>query len=134
MQILNTIATLVADKIKSIEAAHLLQHARIEVYSINEQLSKARLEALRSQMNPHFIFNCINSIDALIQSNDKYNATVYLNKFAKLLRGILDSSRQNTVSLANDLDTLKLYIELEQFRHEDKFTAEIQADDVPVAG
>ncbi len=129
LQILNTIATLVADKIKSIEAAQLLQHARIEVYSINEQLSKARLEALRSQMNPHFIFNCINSIDALIQSNDKYNATVYLNKFAKLLRGILDSSKQNTVSLANDLDTLKLYIELEQFRHEDKFTAEIQADD-----
>ncbi|MEP6846894.1 MAG: histidine kinase, partial [Panacibacter sp.] len=129
LQILNTIATLVADKIKSIEGAQLLQYARIEVYSMNEQLSKARLEALRSQMNPHFIFNCINSIDALIQSNDKYNATVYLNKFAKLLRGILDSSKQNTVSLANDLDTLKLYIELEQFRHEDKFTAEIQADD-----
>lgn len=129
LQLLNTIATLVADKIKSIEAARLLQHARIEMYAINEQLSKARLEALRSQMNPHFIFNCINSIDSLIQSNDKYNATVYLNKFAKLLRGILDSSKQNTVSLANDLDTLKLYIELEQFRHEDKFTAEIQADD-----
>ena len=129
LQILNTIATLVADKIKSIEAEQSLQHARIEMYSINEQLSKARLEALRSQMNPHFIFNCINSIDALIQSNDKYNATVYLNKFAKLIRGILDSSKQNTVSLANDLDTLKLYIELEQFRHEDKFTAEIKADD-----
>ena len=129
LQILNTIATLVADKIKSIEAEQLLQSARLEMYSINEQLSKARLEALRSQMNPHFIFNCINSIDALIQSNDKYNATIYLNKFAKLIRNILDSSKQNTVSLANDLDTLKLYIELEQFRHEDKFTAEIKADD-----
>ncbi len=129
LQILNTIATLVAEKIKSIEAEQSLQSARIEMYSINEQLSKARLEALRSQMNPHFIFNCINSIDALIQSNDKYNATVYLNKFAKLIRGILDSSKQNTVSLANDLDTLKLYIELEQFRHEDKFIAEIDVDD-----
>ena len=129
LQILNTIATLVADKIKSIESEQSLLHSKIELYSISEQLSKARLEALRSQMNPHFIFNCINSIDALIQSNDKYNATVYLNKFAKLLRGILDSSKQNTVSLANDIDTLKLYIELEQFRNEDKFTAEIQADD-----
>ena len=129
LQILNTIATLMATKIRSIEAEGFLQRTRIEMYSMNEQLSKARLEALRSQMNPHFIFNCINSIDALIQSNDKYNATVYLNKFAKLIRGILDSSKQNTISLANDLDTLKLYIQLEQFRHEDKFTAEIKADD-----
>ena len=129
LQILNTIATLVADKIKSIEAEQSLQHARIEMYSMNEQLSKAKLEALRSQMNPHFIFNCINSIDALIQSNDKYHATVYLNKFAKLIRNILDSSKQNTVTLAKDLDTLKLYIELEQLRHENKFTAEIKADD-----
>ncbi|MEO8109161.1 MAG: two-component regulator propeller domain-containing protein [Ginsengibacter sp.] len=129
LQILNTIATLMATKIRSIEAEQSLQRTRIEMYSMNEQLSKARLEALRSQMNPHFIFNCINSIDALIQSNDKYNATVYLNKFAKLIRGILDSSKQNTVSLSTDLDTLKLYIELEQFRHEDKFVAEIQADE-----
>ncbi len=126
---MNTIATLIADKIKSIEAEQSLIRSKIEIYSINEQLSKARLEALRSQMNPHFIFNCINSIDALIQSNDKYNATVYLNKFAKLIRGILDSSRQDTVSLSNDIATLKLYIELEQFRHEDKFIAEVQADD-----
>ncbi|MEO6638688.1 MAG: two-component regulator propeller domain-containing protein, partial [Ginsengibacter sp.] len=129
LQILNTIATLVADKIKSIEAEQSLLKTKIEMYSMNEQLSKARLEALRSQMNPHFIFNCINSIDALIQSNDKYNATLYLNKFAKLIRGILDSSKQNTVSLSTDLETLKLYIELEQFRHEDKFVAEIQAAD-----
>jgi ligand-binding sensor domain-containing protein len=93
------------------------------------QMAEMEMKALRSQMNPHFIFNCINSIDALIQSNDKYSATVYLNKFAKLIRNILDSSKQNTVTLAKDLDTLKLYIELEQLRHENKFTAEIKADD-----
>jgi ligand-binding sensor domain-containing protein len=93
------------------------------------QMAEMEMKALRSQMNPHFIFNCINSIDGLIQSNDKYSATVYLNKFAKLIRNILDSSKQNTVTLAKDLDTLKLYIELEQLRHENKFTAEIKADD-----
>ncbi len=129
LQILNTIATLMATKIRSIEVEQSLQHTRMEMYSMNEQLLKAKLEALRSQMNPHFIFNCINSIDALIQSNDKYHATVYLNKFAKLIRNILDSSKQNTVSLTKDLDTLQLYIELEQFRHEGKFTAAIKADD-----
>jgi LytS/YehU family sensor histidine kinase len=95
---------------------------------LKQKIAETEMMALRAQMNPHFIFNCINSIDALIQSNDKYNATVYLNKFAKLIRNILDSSKQNTISLAKDLDTLKLYIELEQLRNENKFTAEIKAD------
>ena len=129
MQVLTTIATLVANKIKSIEAEDSLQKTQFTMYSINDQLSKAKLDALRSQMNPHFIFNCINSIDALIQSNDKYLATVYLNKFAKLLRNILDSSNQNTVTLSKDLETLKLYIALQQLRYENKFTAEIRADE-----
>ncbi len=128
-QIMTTIATLMANKIKSIEAEQSLQQTNIEMYSMNEQLSKAKLEALQNQMNPHFIFNCINSIDALIQSNDKYHATVYLNKFAKLIRNILDSSKQDTIPLTKDLETLKLYIEMEQFRHENKFIATIQADD-----
>jgi len=86
------------------------------------------MRALRSQMNPHFIFNCINSIDALIQSNDKYHATVYLNKFAKLLRNILDSNKHNTVPFSKDIDTLKLYIELEELRHENKFTPIFKID------
>lgn len=129
LQLLTTIATLVANKIKSIEAEESLLQTQIEMYSISEQLSKAKLDALRSQMNPHFIFNCINSIDALIQSNDKYGATVYLNKFAKLLRNILDSSKQDTVTLSKDIDTLKLYVELEQLRHENKFIVEINVDD-----
>ena len=129
LQIMGTIAALIANKIKSFEAEQSLLRSRIEIYSMNEQLSQAKLDALRSQMNPHFIFNCINSIDALIQSNDKYYATVYLNKFAKLLRNILDSSKQNTVSLSKDLETLQLYIELEKFRNENKFTATINADE-----
>ncbi|MEO7049637.1 MAG: two-component regulator propeller domain-containing protein [Ferruginibacter sp.] len=119
-----------AEKFKNeMELEQVINSSRIEIYSMNEQLSEVKLEALRSQMNPHFIFNCINSIDALIQSNDKYYATVYLNKFAKLLRNILDSSKKNTVSLSKDLETLQLYIELEKFRHDNKFTATIDADD-----
>lgn len=96
--------------------------------ALQHKISTTEMMALRAQMNPHFIFNCINSIDALIQSNDKYNATVYLNKFARLIRNILDSSNQHVVPLQKDLDTLRLYIELEQLRNEHKFTAEI---DVP---
>ncbi|MEP6646177.1 MAG: two-component regulator propeller domain-containing protein [Saprospiraceae bacterium] len=95
---------------------------------LKQKIAETEMMALRAQMNPHFIFNCINSIDSLIQSNDKYHATIYLNKFAKLIRGILDSSKQNTVTLAKDLDTLKLYIEMEQFRTDHKFKADIKAD------
>ena len=129
LQVLTTISTLVANKIASIEAEQAVRQKQVELLGINEQLYHAKLEALRSQMNPHFIFNCINSIDALIQSNDKYLATVYLNKFARLLRNILDSSRQNTVLFSNDIATTKLYVELEQLRHENKFVAHFRIDD-----
>ncbi len=95
---------------------------------MRQQIANTEMMALRAQMNPHFIFNCINGIDALIQSNDKYQATVYLNKFARLIRNVLDSSRQQTTSLAQDLETLQLYIDLELFRTEHAFTAEIKVD------
>ncbi len=95
---------------------------------LKHRIAETEMMALRAQMNPHFIFNCINSIDALIQSNDKYQATVYLNKFAKLIRNILDSSKQNIVTLSKDIETLQLYIDLEKFRNENTFTVEIDAD------
>lgn len=102
-----------------------LVRRRIKTIRHEEELKRkvagAEMQALKAQMNPHFMFNCINSIDAFIHSNDKYNATLYLNKFAKLLRNILDSSKQNTVSFSKDVETLKLYIELEELRHEKKF-------------
>ncbi|MEC5145158.1 two-component regulator propeller domain-containing protein [Chitinophaga sp. 212800010-3] len=97
---------------------------------LQRKIAETEMMALRAQMNPHFIFNCINSIDALIHSNDKYAATIYLNKFAMLLRNILDSSRQNTVTLTKDLETLQLYIDLEQLRYENKFTAAINTDEL----
>ncbi len=97
---------------------------------MKQKIAETEMMALRAQMNPHFIFNCINSIDAMIQSDDKYHATVYLNKFAKLIRNVLDSSRQNLVPLGKDVETLKLYVELEQFRNENKFSSEIQVDEV----
>ena len=95
---------------------------------LKQKIAETEMMALRAQMNPHFIFNCINSIDAMIQSNDKYQATVYLNKFAKLIRNILDSSKQNLVPLSKDIETLQLYVDLEMFRNENKFKAEINAD------
>jgi LytS/YehU family sensor histidine kinase len=101
---------------------------------LKHQIAETEMMALRSQMNPHFIFNCINSIDAMIQSNDKYRATVYLNKFAKLIRNVLDSSKQNSVLLSKDIETLQLYVDLERFRHQNKFSVTIQVDDELMQG
>jgi ligand-binding sensor domain-containing protein len=96
--------------------------------NLKQKVAETEMMALRAQMNPHFIFNSINSIDALIMNDDKYQATMYLNKFAKLIRNILDSSKQNTVPIEKDIETLRLYIELEQLRSENAFTADIEVD------
>ena len=125
VQVLSTIATLVATKVNAIVSEHSLQLAKMEMMSINEKLAAAKLEALRSQMNPHFIFNCINSIDNLIQSNDKERATLYLAKFAKLIRSVLETSKTNTVPCWKDMETLRVYIELEALRLDNKFSYHI---------
>ncbi len=125
LQILSTIATLMANKIKSIEAEQLLQRTNIEIYGINEQLLKAKLEALRAQMNPHFIFNCLNSIDNLIQMNEKEKATLYLSKFAKLIRSVLENATVDVVPCWKDMETLKLYLQLEQLRWDKKFSYQV---------
>jgi sensor histidine kinase YesM len=93
------------------------------------RMAETEMMALRAQMNPHFIFNCLNGIDAMIHSDDKYRATMYLNKFAKLIRNVLESSKQNKVTLSRDLETLQLYIDLEVFRHRDKFSAVIHTEE-----
>lgn len=94
----------------------------------NQQMTEMEMKALRAQMNPHFIFNCLNSIDALIQNDEKYRATTYLNKFAKLIRNILDSSKHHSILFTKDLETLRLYLELEQLRDENKFAYRVHVD------
>ncbi len=90
---------------------------------IQAEKTKAELQmqVLRSQMNPHFIFNCLNSIEYFIMQNDKRQASDYLNKFSSLIRSILDSSRNDMVPLMKDMETLNLYVELEQLRFNNKF-------------
>lgn len=101
---------------------------------LKSKITETEIAALKAQMNPHFMFNCINSIDAFIQDNDKYNATLYLNKFARLIRNVLDSSRHNLVQLSKDIETLKLYIGLEELRHENKFSTLVNIDAALLTG
>jgi LytS/YehU family sensor histidine kinase len=89
--------------------------------SIDNEINKLRLTALRAQMNPHFIFNSLNSIRAYVISNETKKASDYLNKFARLIRLILNYSEEDTISLKEELQALALYVELEQMRYRDDF-------------
>jgi ligand-binding sensor domain-containing protein len=80
------------------------------------QIAEVRMNLLRSQMNPHFIFNSLNSINHFILSNDRQNASGYLTKFSRLMRLMLDNSRSEWVLLSNELKALELYIQLEAMR------------------
>jgi len=84
---------------------------------------------LRTQMNPHFIFNAMNSIQSFIISNNTADAERYLSKFAKLIRMILDNSTRQAVLLADELQSLRLYLDLEQVRFTGKFGYDIDVDD-----
>jgi len=87
--------------------------------SFESEISLLKLDALRTQMNPHFIFNALNSIKAYLIDNNKEKATYYLNKFAKLIRKILESSRTDSVSLDEELETIELYLNIENIRFND---------------
>jgi hypothetical protein len=94
----------------------------------NQELSETRMQALRAQMNPHFIFNCLNSINRYIIKSDIKTASLYLTKFAKLIRLILDNSENKKVVLSHELEALKLYIEMEALRFDNKFSYHLHID------
>jgi tetratricopeptide (TPR) repeat protein len=93
------------------------------------EVADTEMKALRAQMNPHFIFNSLNSIGDYIAKNNVQEADRYLGKFAKLMRLILENSEQREVSLADDLKALELYMNLEAMRMNNKFTYEIKVDE-----
>lgn len=98
--------------------------------SFRQKIAETEMMALRSQMNPHFIFNSLSSIENFIMKNEKLLASGYLNKFARLIRMILDSSRSDLVPLTKDLEALRLYVDLEQLRFNDKFCFKLDVEPV----
>ena len=79
-------------------------------------------------MNPHFFFNSLNSINGFIATHDARAANKYLSDFSRLMRTVLDHSQQDIVSLATELEVVKLYVKLEHFRFGDKFDYELNVD------
>ena len=101
--------------------------------SFENEISLLKLESLRSQMNPHFIFNALNSIKVYLIENDKEKAVYYLNKFSKLIRKILESSRTDSISLEEELEIIELYMSIENIRFGQKIDFSIHRNEVNVA-
>lgn len=96
--------------------------------NFNKKIAEVRMESLRSQMNPHFIFNSLNSIENFMMRNERRAASEYLQKFSSLIRIILQNSRAQLVPFVQDLEAIKLYISLEQLRFNDKFKVKTVID------
>ena len=86
------------------------------------------LKSLRTQMNPHFIFNALNSVNSFIAQNDERTANRYLSDFSTLMRSVLVNSEEDFISLEKELELLALYLKLEHSRFQDKFEYELEVD------
>ncbi len=103
--------------------------ARRRISEMNQKISEITQANLRQQMNPHFIFNTLNSIQYYMYQHDKLATNNYLTKFSSLMRRILENSQHTSIPLNDELDAVNLYLELESFRFKDKFEYEITIDD-----
>lgn len=95
---------------------------------LTRQRAEAETRALRAQMNPHFIFNCMNTIDAYILTNRPDDASIFLQKFSRLVRQVLENSRETLIPIEREIETLALYIELEEERADHRFGHRITVD------
>ncbi len=121
LQILTTIASLIADKIDKMNAEQEVREREIQLITLNRDLATSQLTALRAQMNPHFIFNALNSIQQYILTGNVDQANKYLSKFSKLQREVLNHCDQNFINLEKEIEMLNLYLELEQLRFNENF-------------
>ncbi len=90
---------------------------------------KLALRSLRSQMNPHFIFNALNSVNCFISENDERSANKFLSEFSRLMRLVMENSEHDFISLTKELELLSIYLQLEHFRFKDKFEYTIEIDE-----
>src|SRR5262245_37977438 len=129
LSILTTIASLCANKIVRAKAEQEKQKTQAILMETEQKMTEIEMQALRAQMNPHFIFNCLNSINRYIVKSDQATASLYLTRFARLIRLILDNSNSKNVILSHELEALKLYIEMEALRFDKKFEYAIIVDE-----
>ena len=99
-----------------------------QLANLKRKTTELEMQALRAQMNPHFIFNSLNSINRFILQNNKAQASEYLTKFSRLIRLILQNSQAALIPLESELESLQLYLELESLRFDHHFAFNIKVD------
>lgn len=129
LQILTDIALHCAERIVKLRADKSLQKNKIQLLQARQKLAEERLTALRSQMNPHFIFNSLNSIQQFILKGDVESANKYLSQFSRLIRLVLQYSEANFITLDEEIDMLRLYLSLEKTRFGDSFEYNIYLEE-----
>lgn len=118
-------------RIATIKSAFELRQAKL---LLERELDKSVLTSIKAQMNPHFLFNALNTIQSYVYMNDKVNAGIYISKFSELTRCILDHSSKEAVSLSEELEALRLYLELEKMRFDGDMEYDISIDERINAG
>jgi hypothetical protein len=111
----------------------ILTKRRLKKSELNKRMRELELTAIRAQMNPHFLYNCLNSIQNLVQKNQNEEAHLYLSKFAALIRQVLNTSKKEEVSLAEELETIHSYIDLEKLRFDFDYRLTIEEGIEPVS-
>lgn len=105
------------------------QKKAVEKVLTEKKLGELEMQALKAQINPHFVFNCLNSIKGFIYDRDYKQADIYLDRFSALLRSTLDNSSSSIISLQDEISYLDNYLQLEKLRFEDKFDYFISMDE-----
>jgi len=100
-----------------------------EKAGIKIQMLELEAHALRAQMNPHFVFNCLNSIKSLIQQHEEEKSITYLTTFSKLIRTLFNNADKKEISLYDEIETCKLYLQLEAMRFDTKFSYTVNVDE-----
>ena len=98
------------------------------LYSIKTKNKKIALQSLRREMNPHFIFNSLNSVNQFISENKELEANKYLTSYSNLMRNMMENSNKDFITLDKEMEQLKKYLDLEHLRFQDKFDFEISID------
>ena len=88
---------------------------------LRQQATELEMQALRAQMNPHFIFNCLSSINKFILKNESRAASDYLTRFSRLIRMVLTNSQLSMISLSDEIEMLRLYLDMERLRFSNSF-------------
>ena len=102
--------------------------AAVEKVITEKKLTELEMQALKAQINPHFVFNCLNSIKGFIFEKDFKQADKYLDKFSDLMRSTIDNSDASIISLQSEMNYLDNYLQLEKLRFEEKFDYRIEVD------